>query len=144
MRYVDTSLLMAALTPEISSEAARAWLAEHSPDGIVVSDWVITEFSAALSLKVRTGQLGQPDREIAQLAFGRLLMDAFIVLRVDRRAFRIAAGFADRPDVALRAGDALHLALASKHDLSLYTLDRRQAADAVLVDVDAELVGEIT
>jgi len=47
------------------------------------------------------------------------------VLAVEHGPFRSAAGFADVFDWGIRAGDALHLAIAFDHGATLCTLDRR-------------------
>jgi hypothetical protein len=46
---------------------------------------------------------------------------------VERRQFRTAAAFADQYRPGLRAGDALHLAVAFENGATLRTLDRRLA-----------------
>jgi hypothetical protein len=55
--YLDTSLLVAALTNETETGLMQAWLGEQEPSGLAISDWVITEFSAVLSMKLRSGQI---------------------------------------------------------------------------------------
>ena len=35
----------------------QVWLGERKPSGLAISDWVITEFPAALSMKLRSGQI---------------------------------------------------------------------------------------
>jgi uncharacterized protein len=62
MRYVDTSLLVAALLNEKSTALAQRWLGGQRAGELAISDWVTTEFSAALSMKARTGELEPPQR----------------------------------------------------------------------------------
>jgi len=121
--YLDTSLLVAALTNEVESERIQDWLADQSAETLAISDWVITEFSAALSVKLRTGQIGPDHRARALALFTRMMADSFMVLPVSVPHFRTAARFADRYDFGLRAGDALHLALAAEYGATLCTLD---------------------
>lgn len=94
-------------------------------DQFVVSDWVVTEFSAAISVKLRRRQIA-PEHQAAALAkFSEFCTDSTPILPVSREHFLAAAGFADRYASGLRAGDALHLAIAAAHDAPLCTLDRR-------------------
>ena len=73
--YLDTSLLVAALTNETETGRMQAWLGEQEPSGLAISDWVITEFSAALSMKLRSGQIEAIHRAGA-LALDRRLSEA--------------------------------------------------------------------
>ncbi|MDZ7804364.1 MAG: type II toxin-antitoxin system VapC family toxin [Thiohalophilus sp.] len=57
MLYLDTSLLVSALTNESRTTEMQQWLAAQPPEQLTISDWVITEFSGALSLKLRNRQL---------------------------------------------------------------------------------------
>jgi predicted nucleic acid-binding protein len=125
MLYLDTSLLVAALTNEAETERMQHWLGEQREGDLAVSDWVATEFSSALSIKLRTGQIMTGDRAEALATFTRLATDSFIVMPVSRLQFRTAARFADQQILGLRAGDALHLAICADHGATLCTLDRR-------------------
>ena len=51
---LDTSPLVAALTREASTRHVQAWLESHGSEELLISDWVVTEFSSALSIKMRT------------------------------------------------------------------------------------------
>src|SRR5215469_17200002 len=125
MLYLDTSLLVAALTNEAETERMQRWLGHQREGDLAVSDWVATEFSSALSIKLRIGQIMTGDRAEALATFTRLATDSFIVMPVSRLQFRTAARFADQHVLGLRAGDALHLAICADHGATLCTLDRR-------------------
>ncbi|MGI8578476.1 MAG: type II toxin-antitoxin system VapC family toxin [Nocardioidaceae bacterium] len=56
MLYLDTSVLVAAFTPESVTHAVQAWLGAQDPAELAISDWLATEFSSALSIKTRSGQ----------------------------------------------------------------------------------------
>jgi uncharacterized protein len=123
--YLDTSLLVAALTNETETRRMQAWLGEQKPSDLAISDWVITEFSAALSMKLRSGQIEAIHRADALAMFTRLSVDSFTILLMSGLQFRTAARFADQHALGLRAGDALHLAICADHGATLCTLDRR-------------------
>ncbi|WP_313899326.1 type II toxin-antitoxin system VapC family toxin [Methylobacterium sp. E-065] len=92
--YVDTSVLVSALTNETRTADVQAWMAHQNPGGLAISPWVVREFSAALSLKIRSGQLGLEHRAAALSAFSRITAESFHVLAVCDRHYRVAARFA--------------------------------------------------
>jgi uncharacterized protein len=125
MLYLDTSLLVAALTNEAETGPMQTWLGRQPEDNLAISDWVATEFTSALSIKLRTGQIDANDRAEVLAKFARLSADSLTVVPVSRLQFRTAARFADQHTLGLRAGDALHLAVCADHGATLCTLDRR-------------------
>jgi predicted nucleic acid-binding protein len=125
MLYLDTSLLVAALTNEAETEHMQRWLGQQQVDELAISDWVATEFSSALSIKLRSGHIEAAHRAAALATFARLAADSFSVIPVSRLQFRTAARFADQHMLGLRAGDALHLAVCADVGATLCTLDRR-------------------
>jgi hypothetical protein len=124
-QYVDTSVLVAALTSERETARMQNWLAEQTEGDLVVSEWVATEFSAALSIKLRRGQIEAAHRADALAMFARLRAENFGTLPVTALEFRTASTYADQHALGLRAGDALHLAICAGHGARLCTLDRR-------------------
>jgi predicted nucleic acid-binding protein len=94
--YVGTSVLVSALTEEIRTADVQAWMARQNAADLAISPWVVTEFSAALSLKIRSGQLGLEHRAAALSAFSRITAESFHVLAVSDRHYRVAARFADQ------------------------------------------------
>jgi uncharacterized protein len=125
MLYLDTSLLVAALTNEAETGRMQVWLGQQPEEELAISDWVATEFSSALSIKLRTGQIGAAHRAEALGMLARLATDSFTTVPVSRAQFRAAARFADQHALGLRAGDALHLAICADRGATLCTLDRR-------------------
>ncbi len=125
--YLDTSVLVSCLTREAETPRMQRWLAEQDQTQLAISDWVVTEFSSALSIKMRTGQIGSSDRDHALAMFTTLSIETFHVLSIATAQFRAAARFADQHGLSLRAADALHLAVCADHGATLCTLDRRLA-----------------
>lgn len=135
MLYVDTCVLVAALTNEAETARMQTWLEEQAAGQVGISEWVATEFSAALSIKVRATQINPVDRSEAIAAFSRFVGRSFVVLPILASAFRVAARVADQFALGLRAGDALHLAVAANHGSTVVTLDKRLATAATALGV---------
>lgn len=135
MIYVDTSVLVAALTNESQTGRMQAWLGRQAADELGISEWVATEFSAALSMKVCGGFLDQRQRADVLAKFTTLVTDTFVMLPIAATQFRTAARFANHMASDLRAADALHLAIVADHGASLATLDRQLAKAATLLGV---------
>ena len=136
--YLDTSLLVATLVREPGSERVQAGRAAQDPQGWTISDWVVTEFSSALSIKLRSGQLAEAHRAAALANFTALATHRFAVLPVERHHFRDAARFADQHALGLRSGDALHLAVCADQGATLCTLDRRMAQAALALGISTQ------
>jgi len=138
--YLDTSVLVAALTREPESERVQDWLAQQPADGLVISAWVETEFSSALSLKLRTGHLEVAERARAMSRFAALGAESLTWVEIAPEHFRAAARYADRHELGLRAPDALHLAVAVGSGAVLCALDRRLTSAALALGVSAQLI----
>ena len=125
--YLDTSVIVAALTSEDASPRVRDWLRKKEQAQFYISEWVKTEVSAALSIKVRTNFLNEDSQAAALAAFGSLTRDSLTILPIPIAAFAVAARFADQSRLALRSGDALHLAIVEPSRMPLATLDKQLA-----------------
>ena len=111
MVYFDTSAAVPLFVREPASAAVEAWF-EACSDPLLSSDWIVTEFASALSIKERTGVLSAKDARAAWRGFEAFCESGLRLIAVSRQAFREAARLARQQSHGLRAGDALHLAVA--------------------------------
>jgi predicted nucleic acid-binding protein len=126
--YLDTSVLMSLFVTDAHTSLALAFI-DRSPDGLT-SLWALVEFSSALRLRQRIGQLS-PD-EVGRI---ESTMDRWVSrgpepaapLAEDHLAARRMLRSVNAP---LRAADALHLAVSRRLETTLVTFDRKLLAAA--------------
>jgi uncharacterized protein len=82
------------------------------------------------SAKERTGGIDTAGRAARLAAFNRFVSDSLRLAEVELGDFRAAIVLLDTPALALRAGDALHLAIVRRLRANLATLDARQSVAA--------------
>lgn len=136
--YIDTSALVATLVVEPHTASVIAWFNTQQPGSVFISDWTHTEIASALSVKVRTAQIKLQVRAAAIAAWQRLHTASLPTLAVVPEHFETAARFAERHDLGVRAGDALHLAIAADGNHTLVTLDRTMADAALQLGIPVE------
>ncbi len=130
MIYVDTSVIVALLIVEPSTQDVTAWYAGLR-DTPTSSDWLLTEFSSALLIKLRTGQINAAKAKRVRKEFELLAGGGLRIAPVSREAFGRAAEMLKLHDHGLRAGDSQHLAVALELGAShMATLDGTLAANA--------------
>lgn len=111
MVYLDTSALVPMFLREPKTEPVLAWL-ESAGEPVAVSDWSLVEFASAASIKVRSGAVtakGARDAIDQAKAFVRTHCT---VATPGQEEFQRATELAGDSAAGLRAGDALHLAIA--------------------------------
>jgi len=136
MIYIDTSALVPVFIREPKSEAVLAWL-ETSGEALVVSEWSITEFSSAAAIKVRTGEIAAAMAKQARARFLAFAQDHCSIAVPQRAEFRRAAELAGDMNLKLRAGDALHLAIAQASKVQgILCLDETMSAGAKKIGLD--------
>ena len=123
MVYLDTSFIAPLAIAEASSESVEAFLLRRKAE-LATSQWTRVELASLVARRVRMGELDADQAEAIRTAFDRLLAESFTILTVATTDFMTAVALLAKPDTGLRAGDALHLAIARNHRAkTVYTLD---------------------
>jgi len=129
MLYLDTSVLVPLFVPEEASERIQGWFERQGAEGLAIGDWTLTEFSSALGLKVRARTLKTAQAHRARDLLERIATDSLQVLTPGRADYACAGSFLGQYALGLRAGDALHLAIAHNAGAeAVYSLDRKFVA----------------
>ena len=121
--YLDTSVVVAFLIDEPSSEAARAWFRRVEED-VIVADLAAVEFAAGISRWLRTGRIDVGQAEFALASFDMLRAQCLAYAH-GRDDFALAELIARDFTTKLSAPDALHLASAKNAGATLATFDAR-------------------
>src|SRR5690242_10170752 len=93
MLYLDTSVVVSLLTTEPATVAVTEWFTELR-ELPVSSDWLLTEFASAISIKIRTGQLTESNAKLIRKEFAVFASGGIRLAPVTRGAFKDAAALA--------------------------------------------------
>ncbi len=111
MIYLDTSAAIPLFVAEPASDAVDAWF-ESCDETLISSDWILTEFASALSIKERRGEIEQKQAQTAWKDFESFCRSGLRLVPVSRQGFVHAARLARNARSGLRSGDSLHLSMA--------------------------------
>lgn len=125
MLYFDTSFLAPLILPEATSDKIAAFLSRLPVVELTVSHWTRVEFSSLIAREVRIGGLDVKAAARADARFEAMIDESFSVLLPNADDFALAKRYLGRFETGLRAGDALHLAVANNHRATvIYSLDK--------------------
>jgi len=125
MLYFDTSFLVPLFLEEPTSANIERFVRSRTEE-LAVSHWTRIEFSSALAREVRMGGLDRDAAAKADAQFEALVSKSFKLLSPSAEDFELSKRYLSHYESGLRAGDALHLAIASNHRANaIYTLDNR-------------------
>ena len=143
-RYLDASVLLPTLIIEPATAAVYEFLGGNNRE-FLISDFAAAEVASALSRLIRVGRLQASDATARLADFDAWRAATTAPAEIHAADIRLAGAYVRRFDLALRAPDALHVAVARRLDAALVTLDRRLAAAArelgVAVEVPTMLEG---
>ena len=138
MRYFDTSFLAPLILEEATSTKIEAFFAKLPVGELYVSHWTRVEFASLIAREVRMGGLAESDALLAIAQFDELVTDSFQIVTPGIADYELAKATIQHFATKLRAGDALHLAIASNHGAqTFYTLDEGLLNAAKLMKVHA-------
>jgi predicted nucleic acid-binding protein len=123
--YLDTSFLAPFYIQEATSTSVETILLNIPTDKLAISDWTTVEFTSLVSRRVRMSELNLEQMEAVIHSFKEDAVQSYTVFMVTTADFILAAEFIQQWETGLRAGDALHLAIASNRSVeNLLSLDR--------------------
>jgi uncharacterized protein len=123
--YFDTSFLTPLVRMETTSEQVAAFMSRLPAHDWAVSHWTRVEFSSLIARDVRMRGLDARAAVQADAEFEMILNTSFAIVPLDVDDFEVAKRYLGRYETGLRAGDALHLAVAANHRATaIYSLDK--------------------
>jgi predicted nucleic acid-binding protein len=144
MIYLDTSVLVPLFVAEPQSGAVRGWFEAHADEAMAISDWSLAEFVSAMGIKVRRKDFKAEHALRACEVMRASVEESMEVLVPARSTYGQAAGLLGHFSSGLRAGDALHLAVALEAEVDrLYTLDERFIVACRKLKVDIRVTSPI-
>lgn len=125
MLYFDTSFLAPLILEEATSTRIERFMTRLPAGDLAISHWTRVEFSSLLARQVRMGDLKRRAAEAADAQFEAIVAESFLVLLPDADDYNLAKEYLGHYRTGLRAGDALHLAIAHNRRMeAIYSLDK--------------------
>ncbi|MGA7487629.1 MAG: type II toxin-antitoxin system VapC family toxin [Xanthobacteraceae bacterium] len=125
MLYFDTSFLAPLILQEATSAKIERFVTGLPPGTLAISQLARVEFSSLLAREVRMGGLDVKAARDADAQFEAVVRESFIILLPGAADFDLAKEYLANFGTGLRAGDALHLAVAkNRNGEAIYSLDK--------------------
>lgn len=124
VHYLDTSFITPLLLTEATSTDVEAYVSKLPPGNLFISHWTMLELASVVAREVRMKRLAEANARAVLAEFDSLVSDSLNVLMPTVADFGLAREYIERFATGLRAGDALHLAIAANHGAKkILTLD---------------------
>ena len=144
MIYLDTSFLAPFYIQEATSTSVETVLLNLPTSQIAISDWTTVEFASLVSRRVRMNELTPELMSLVMQSFQNDVTHSYTVFTVTTADFVLATEFIQQWETGLRAGDALHLAIARNRNIeNLLSLDRGLIDAAQRLGIPADSAGLI-
>jgi predicted nucleic acid-binding protein len=138
--YFHTSFLAPLIFPEATSDKIAAFVRRLPAAELAVSHWTRVEFSSLIAREVRMSGLDTQAARRADARFEAMVDESFSVLLPNAADFGLAKRYLGQFETGLRAGDALHLAVAKNHRAAvIYSLDKRLLKAGKILDLPVKM-----
>jgi uncharacterized protein len=139
--YLDSCVVLSLFLGDSGYDAAEQWLLAQADQPLWVSHWVLLEFSGVLALCLRRGDL-TAQRGLAIHAEFECFRHERLGLLEPRGVDYIQARqwLQEFKGPPLRSGDALHLAIAKRQNLTIASADRGLVKAAEALHLPFQLV----
>jgi uncharacterized protein len=125
MCYFDTSFLTPLIREEKTSSRVARFMAGLTAGELAISQWTEVEVASLLARHVRMGAIQSDEAREVDALFENIVRRSFVVLSPGGSDYALARRYLRNTDTGLRAGDALHLAIAANHQADdIYSLDK--------------------
>ena len=125
IRYCDTSFVAPLVRKEATTGEVLRFLARFPAGELTISRWTEVEVASMLARDVRMGISTDAAARKADANFSEIVQDSFGVLSLDGGDYDLARRYLHTYETGLRAGDALHLAVAANRRAKrIYTFDK--------------------
>ena len=122
--YGDSCVLLSLLLGDSGYTDSERWLINQGDQTLWISHWVLLEVAGVIATCVRRGQLTAEQAQTIGSEFESFRQERLTLIEPRGTDFLQARQWLERClHLPLRSGDALHLALANRHQLTLVSAD---------------------
>ena len=140
--YVDSCVLLSLLLGDSGYTDSERWLINQGDQTLWISHWVLLEVAGVIATCVRRGQLTAEQAQTIGSEFESFRQERLTLIEPRSRDFLQARQWLERClHLPLRSGDALHLALAQRQQLTVVSADRALARCAESLRLPLQLIG---
>jgi predicted nucleic acid-binding protein len=135
--YLDASFLIALFANDSFTPNARQFLKSEKPL-LLVSDFACAEFASAVAKRLRVGQFGMSDAQLALSNFDAWMPRGAQQVSMTSADIKVAEAYLRRLDLTLRTPDALHIAMVQRTGATLLTFDKKMAECARVLGIPVQ------
>jgi len=139
---VDSCVLLSLFFGDSGCDDSERWLLAQGDQTLWISHWVLLEWAGVLASCLRRGQLNPEQANTISAEFECFRQDCLSLVEPRGGDFLQARQWLEHcHHLPLRSGDALHLALAQRHQLTVVSADRTLALCAEDLGLSLHLIG---